>query len=642
MKRPEQHIIETKSQRIFEKLVPVEWVIREIKPDYGVDYLVEIFKNNESTGKTFFVQLKGSDQVIEKNTFKKQFEVENLNYFNSLALPVLIILVSVNTEQIWAIWANNLSKAFNIKPKQKTISINLDSKYLIVKDKFTNFENDLESTKKIGLSITFDGDKEKLLSEKILNWINKYYKDAISTEFSYLPNHIEISFNSLSNNELKVSVIAPNSNDEIIINDIKEDNLYLHRPKFDNNDVNILNKEILKILAINFAKYNVKGSLEIFDKIISHLEINNDAEFISFDPLGLLVLAKSNNEMQRFNNLIQKIIDLKNYNLFFFCDLAYFYADAESEELQKYRIENLNYLINKTSDNPTKGTCSYNIANILKSSKKPDKDEAIKYYFKSRKLYPDYENRNYWWRELAGLLFDKKHYKISESFYRKSLQLDNSNVNVTYSRLEKKNPPKLIYSLIADCLFMQGKFSEAHKVFENYFSETNSEIYEWILKDMVSMELIKMKLDAVTPNKKESLIICEKTLMMSSNEEIIISLTKAIELDPMNSLAWFNLGVALDKNKDFDKSLFSFITAGTISTGDKEAQFNALLICFTQQNLELLQVLLFYIIEKHGDLIINDFTDYLMTKNNTLEIKLKFIKAFTELFETVLNIKNSA
>ena len=105
MKRPDQHIIETKSQRIFERLVPVEWVAREVKPDYGVDYLVEVFKNGESTGKTFFVQLKGSDQDIEKDTFKKQFEVENLHYYNSLALPVLIILVSVNSQPLKSIQA---------------------------------------------------------------------------------------------------------------------------------------------------------------------------------------------------------------------------------------------------------------------------------------------------------------------------------------------------------------------------------------------------------------------------------------------------------------------------------------------------------------------------------------------------------
>lgn len=45
MKRPEQHITETKShKRIFENIIPVDWVCRDIKPDYGIDFLVEIFR----------------------------------------------------------------------------------------------------------------------------------------------------------------------------------------------------------------------------------------------------------------------------------------------------------------------------------------------------------------------------------------------------------------------------------------------------------------------------------------------------------------------------------------------------------------------------------------------------------------------
>ena len=131
--------------------------------------------------------------------------------------------------------------------------------------------------------------------------------------------------------------------------------------------------------------------------------------------------------------------------------------------------------------------------------------------------------------------------------------------------------------------------------------------------------------------KKEEEARSSNTLVCSTSPvKIILSLRKAIDLDPINSLAWFNLGVALDRNKDFEESLFCFITSGTILTGDKEAQFNALLICFTQQNLEFLQALLFYIIEKHGDLVINDFADYIMTKNNTLDVKLKLVKTFNK------------
>jgi len=100
MERPEQHITETKSQRIFEKIVPFEWVCREIKPDYGVDYLIEIFENNKSTGKTFFVQLKGSTQNISNDIFEKQFTTDNLKYYKSLSIPVLIVCVSVTTGKI--------------------------------------------------------------------------------------------------------------------------------------------------------------------------------------------------------------------------------------------------------------------------------------------------------------------------------------------------------------------------------------------------------------------------------------------------------------------------------------------------------------------------------------------------------------
>src|SRR5690606_32931398 len=117
------HITETKSQRIFERIVPAEWVCREIKPDYGVDYLVEIFDDNISTGKTFFVQLKGSTQEIEDDKFEKQLTTDNLKYYNSLALPVLIICVSVTTAQIWGIWANKLIEQKSIKEDQKTISL---------------------------------------------------------------------------------------------------------------------------------------------------------------------------------------------------------------------------------------------------------------------------------------------------------------------------------------------------------------------------------------------------------------------------------------------------------------------------------------------------------------------------------------
>ncbi|MBK9592391.1 MAG: DUF4365 domain-containing protein [Crocinitomicaceae bacterium] len=58
-------------------MVPDEWNVVELHPDYGKDYMVEIFENEISTGKIFYVQLKGSDQKIKDNAFHLQMQVED-------------------------------------------------------------------------------------------------------------------------------------------------------------------------------------------------------------------------------------------------------------------------------------------------------------------------------------------------------------------------------------------------------------------------------------------------------------------------------------------------------------------------------------------------------------------------------------
>jgi len=637
MKRPEQHITETKSQRLFENIVPDEWVAREIKPDYGVDYIVEIFTNGQSTGKSFFVQLKGSTQEIENDTFKKQFDIANLGYYASLALPVLIVCVSVVTEQIWCMWSNNLTEAFTIKDKQESLSVSLDKKYLIDKVSFRQLESDLDSTKRFGISIRTENETGLLLNESILKWIKHFYSKTISIDFKYLPNHIEISYIPKENDGLTFALKAFGYKKDVIIENIKEDNIELHRPIFNEDDVTDLNKGILKAIAICFAKYDIQGSLLLLRKIIGIVDFSSEEGMLSLDPMGLLTLSKTNNHLPLFNKLIKDIIDLNQHDLFFFCDLAYFAVDPESKELQQYRIENLSYLIEKTSDNSVKGTSHYNLGNILKTNL--DSDTALFHYFKARKLLPDYLERPYWWREIAGLLFSKGHFIWAETFYRKSLEKAKTHQPKTYGRLEKKSSKEdtLIIALIADCLFHQGKFKEAHLLFEKYLNETSSNIQEWVIKNIICVELINRNLDSVIIDKKKSLEIVEKSLKISNEDEIINYLNDAIKLNPLNGLAWFNLGVALDKKTRFDEALFAFLATSMIQDWDKEAQFNAMTISLTQQNFVILVSLLQFVIEKHGELVSNDLADYIMKKNIPLDAKKLLINNFNEMIEKIKN-----
>ena len=42
VKRPEQHEIDEAAQRIFRAALPLGWVLKEQKPDYAIDYVVEV------------------------------------------------------------------------------------------------------------------------------------------------------------------------------------------------------------------------------------------------------------------------------------------------------------------------------------------------------------------------------------------------------------------------------------------------------------------------------------------------------------------------------------------------------------------------------------------------------------------------
>jgi len=76
--RNEQHLLDEEGQKLFRTALPKEWVLREYRPDYGLDFSVELFKstqelvvgrNFETLGEHIFVQLK-STRVLRRSKLK--------------------------------------------------------------------------------------------------------------------------------------------------------------------------------------------------------------------------------------------------------------------------------------------------------------------------------------------------------------------------------------------------------------------------------------------------------------------------------------------------------------------------------------------------------------------------------------------
>lgn len=93
--RTEQHMIDADGQRLLKEKMPKAWVLREYRPDYGLDYAVEAFCESgvdqlgkaryETLGEHFFIQLKscratkrGSLEIFGRDNVEKT--PEKLNF----------------------------------------------------------------------------------------------------------------------------------------------------------------------------------------------------------------------------------------------------------------------------------------------------------------------------------------------------------------------------------------------------------------------------------------------------------------------------------------------------------------------------------------------------------------------------------
>jgi len=108
MKRPNQHVIDSLGEGLLRSVLePLGWAVNKVEQDYGIDFDVEIFQNNESTGVFFKVQLKSSKNTrysAQGDFISEQLGIQNARYLcNELRNPVIVIHADIETKAVY--WA---------------------------------------------------------------------------------------------------------------------------------------------------------------------------------------------------------------------------------------------------------------------------------------------------------------------------------------------------------------------------------------------------------------------------------------------------------------------------------------------------------------------------------------------------------
>lgn len=109
-KRPEQHRISKKAQKIFESILPEEYsndILFTPLPqqdDYGIDGSMQIFKMQKHTGDLYHIQLKGKKEVkkLINGSISYSLDIEEAKFLiETLKIPIALILVDVTTETVY-------------------------------------------------------------------------------------------------------------------------------------------------------------------------------------------------------------------------------------------------------------------------------------------------------------------------------------------------------------------------------------------------------------------------------------------------------------------------------------------------------------------------------------------------------------
>jgi len=103
--RSRSHVLEKLSRQHVEDIFPVEWVVRSVEQDYGLDLSVEIVSGESVTGCEFSIQLKATDSLKTSGDYVlHRCKVSTANYFLRRPEPVMYLVYDASEEKAYWLW----------------------------------------------------------------------------------------------------------------------------------------------------------------------------------------------------------------------------------------------------------------------------------------------------------------------------------------------------------------------------------------------------------------------------------------------------------------------------------------------------------------------------------------------------------
>lgn len=615
-KRPRQHQLEDLSITKLRESIPPVWVYREKAKDYRIDGEIEIFDpQGHTTGKLFYVQLKGTDAKPSPNALVIRIRLDSHIYFLNLPAPVLLVRYLSRTNALYYRWSHSEIP----DSRKKNTSFRITAKNLwgkttpdeIIRDveEFYNIHSpNLQFPLSIGIMIegaTVSGLPAGLADARIR---------AAAEKIPHL-----LSLRSQEDTDPNWQIEIKHSAITVILGGLPSGTAI---SESDKANTDAIGQDVFTVLGLGLA---FQGH---FDKSAQLLaEYAPQSTVIRSKDIGVLII-RILLDFQQFDaarTLVQEYTKRPAY-----LPIASFVVGMSmvmrrsKRSLDEVRSLAL-FVLDAASEHGIPGLAAamhYNLANSYRSSNEFRK--AIHHYNKARKSNQDYCDREYFMSEVAGVLFETKHFSHSAEWYRKAKEISES---------------ILIPALHADAVMFAGRYDEAMGYFDEYLagqsndsaSELCNERDEWHLKYHMMVHIVKsMGIKEQTRNTKEAVANVERGI--NNPAQMRDSLMRALKEDALCGLAWFNMGQHLvNVENDRKAAVYCYLFTGLTQTWDVEAWVNATFLGMQELALDVIQQLICVAYAKNREAYIEEVVKFTERQNMEADTKVDLINSFVDM-----------
>jgi tetratricopeptide (TPR) repeat protein len=570
-RRPRAHQLNREAVEAFRRVLPPSWVPRTIEPDYGIDEQVEIFDpNGVATGRSFLVQLKGTDEALLPNALRVRLKSSTVSYLREQDLPVLIVRYHAPTSMLFAKWFHTFDPHYG-RGDQRTVTF-----HLIERDRWNDETPD---------SIVQEVERFRYLRSQRLHF-PLTLRLAISAEtiqglgrgalrlgaralFERVRDIAQIAEKSDALEDDPHVVTITIAEDETVVNDGSAPTVTLHHTfNYSAEASQRIPADVVVAVALWLGQLRQFNEAARVASAVAH-ESNAIRDLETLAQLAGFFAASHRvvDALELAENVRRAGADVEGQIL----ASAILWNAATWSASEQRAVEGFLRRAATLADNSGNmndaSVAHYNLGNFLRAR---DNDEAFAQYSRAAELDPEYIDRPYFCAELGGVLFHLDQFEAAAHFYERALGLGADEFN---------------RALLADSLMYAGEYGKAAALFQTYLEADPSPPSEFALKGLVLPGLVEAIGERQQRRTSEAIALAGVTPDSAAQVE---AFEAALQEDALCSLAWFNRGVSLSRGGEPDRALHSFLLAALTSLGDVEAWANAFgLALGSRKHLEL-------------------------------------------------------